>query len=229
MTRSWFSCSGVSTTPPLGLATIFTIVDAAAAAIRVAADLRRAHTGPMRDATRQLTVAEQVGVWTVTVRPVRYLLQFLVGLPIIPTLTVVPHDGAEPWVVGPIVMLTVPYFADRWRRTDLTDAEERRVLTAQLTGWSTGDDRLDGWAIHRSEEAVEQRRGHARRDWFPVAFVAGIMTALAVVAAVLVSPWWLLCIAPTPLYLALPIARAQSDPAEVVRLLSSTPSDGHSP
>ncbi len=177
----------------------------------------------MRDVSRQLTVVEQVGVWAATVRPVMHLAQLVMMLPLVPIWTMFPHDGIEPGIVAVIVAVTFPLVMERLRRTDLNADEERQVLIARLTGWSTGDPRLDGWAVHRSAEAIERARRRGYSELLFVAVIVGLNIVPAVAAAILVSPWWLLCIAPAPLFLALPIARAQSDPAEVVQLLSPTP------
>jgi hypothetical protein len=69
--------------------------------------------------------------------------------------------------------------------------------------------------------AVGPRGPHPLGDWLTVGVMAAVLVALSVVAAVLVNPWWVLCLAADPLYVALPIARAKSDPNAVVELLTS--------
>ena len=180
---------------------------------------RGGQTAVMRDATQQLTVFEQVGVWSSTKRAVRGIVLFVSVLPLVPIMGMFGPDHPGIWIIGPVVLATTPFTLDRMYRTDLSAAESRRVLESQLTGWSTGDARLDGWVLHRAIPAAERRRRHPTGAWLAVALMTAVLLALTVAAAVLISPWWLVCLVTLPLYLALPIARAQSDPDAVVKLL----------
>ena len=179
----------------------------------------------VRDTTDQLTRAEQVTVWLIGHPWSKRLLIAFVVLPVLALIASFRRDPTATWVSGVPVLLIVGWALDRMARTDLTTVEEQRVTVALLTGWPTGDARLDGWVVHRAGQAVN-RRATGAKLWASTTAVALVLASVAVAAAWRSSPWWLLCLIPAPLYLAVPIAYAQSDTAAVLDLVDIGDADG---
>ena len=115
---------------------------------------------------------------------------FVAMLPLVALLAHVGWGGPTSWVTcgvsGGVVVWTV---ARRWDTT-MNPTERRLVTRAVLTGNSTGDPVLDGHAL----TLLASRRNTPM--WLERLMLSLVMLTLAVTAvvtAVVVSPWLLLC------------------------------------
>jgi len=166
-----------------------------------------------------LTAVERLTVWMAGRTWLRRVMVIVLALPVAEIFASYQRHPVTGFLISAVSMFVGMVGVERMWRVDLTADEERRVTEAQLTGRSTGDRRLDGWAAHRAGLAASRRNTHGTGLWWSAAFIASVLVAIAVMAAVRSSPWWLLCLTLAPLYLAGPIAFAQSDADAAAELL----------
>lgn len=108
------------------------------------------------------------------------------------------------------------YLQDREYWT-LNSTDRVQVWRASRTGRPSGSARLDAIALDRLRKAERT----ARSDLIVVRVMLAVSVALPIVAAIRVSPWWLLALFPTVIWIQALAFRSKTDRGERLLALES--------